>query len=73
MENFLNELNDVQYKCITETEGPQLILAGAGSGKTRVVTTKIAYLVKYEKVNPQEILAFTFTNTLHSVCKVMRL
>lgn len=62
MENFLNELNDVQYKCITETEGPQLILAGAGSGKTRVVTTKIAYLVKYEKVNPQEILAFTFTN-----------
>ncbi|NLW43248.1 MAG: UvrD-helicase domain-containing protein, partial [Tissierellia bacterium] len=62
MENFLNELNDIQYKCITETEGPQLILAGAGSGKTRVVTTKIAYLVKYEKVNPQEILAFTFTN-----------
>ncbi len=62
MENFLNELNDIQYKCITETEGPQLILAGAGSGKSRVVTTKIAYLVKYEKVNPQEILAFTFTN-----------
>lgn len=62
MENILNELNDVQYKCVTETDGPQLILAGAGSGKTRVVTTKIAYLINYKKVNSQEILAFTFTN-----------
>lgn len=62
MENILNELNDVQYKCVTETDGPQLILAGAGSGKTRVVTTKIAYLINYKRVNPQEILAFTFTN-----------
>lgn len=62
MENILNELNDVQYKCVTETDGPQLILAGAGSGKTRVVTTKIAYLINNKNVNPQEILAFTFTN-----------
>lgn len=59
---LLNELNDTQYKCVTETEGPQLILAGAGSGKTKVITTKIAYLIKEKLVNPQEILAFTFTN-----------
>lgn len=62
MENILKELNEVQYEAVINTEGPQLILAGAGSGKTRVVTTKIAYLIKNKNVDPREILAFTFTN-----------
>lgn len=62
MENILNNLNDIQLNAVKDTNGAQLILAGAGSGKTRVVTTKIAYLIKEESVNPQEILAFTFTN-----------
>lgn len=62
MENILNNLNDIQLNAVKDTNGAQLILAGAGSGKTRVVTTKIAYLIEEESVNPQEILAFTFTN-----------
>lgn len=62
MESILNELNDVQRAAVENIEGPILILAGAGSGKTRVVTTKIAYLIEEKNVHPQEILAFTFTN-----------
>lgn len=62
MENILNNLNVIQLNAVKDTNGAQLILAGAGSGKTRVVTTKIAYLIEEESVNPQEILAFTFTN-----------
>ena len=62
MTDLLKNLNDIQLKAVTETTDAQLILAGAGSGKTKVVTTKIAYLIQEENVNPQEILAFTFTN-----------
>lgn len=62
MEQILSEINPDQYKAVVNTEGPQLVLAGAGSGKTKVVTTKIAYLINYKKVKPWEILAFTFTN-----------
>lgn len=62
MENILNELNDMQRYAVENIDGPSLILAGAGSGKTKVVTTKIAYLIKEKQVHPQEILAFTFTN-----------
>lgn len=69
MENILNNLNDDQLQAVKDIDGAQLILAGAGSGKTRVVTTKIAYLIEEKNVNPQEILAFTFTNKAASEMK----
>ena len=58
----LDYLNDRQRKAVLEKDGPLLILAGAGSGKTSVLTTKIAYLIKEKGVNPKNIVAITFTN-----------
>ena len=60
--NILDGLNDKQLEAVINYEGPCLIIAGAGSGKTKVLTHKIAYIINEKNVKPWNILAITFTN-----------
>lgn len=66
---MLDNLNEMQIEAVKHKDGPLLILAGAGSGKTKVLTTRIAYLIKEYGVRPDEILAITFTNKAASEMK----
>jgi DNA helicase-2/ATP-dependent DNA helicase PcrA len=61
-DTLLKDLNSEQQKAVLATDGPMIILAGAGSGKTRVLTFKVMYLMQEKKVAPEEILMITFTN-----------
>ena len=60
--NFLQELNEEQTVAVLNTDGPALVVAGAGSGKTKVLTSRLAYIVKEKKAWPNQILCVTFTN-----------
>ena len=62
MEPMLANLNEQQIEAVTTTEGPVLVLSGAGTGKTRVLTTRVAYILNKELAQPWQVLALTFTN-----------
>ena len=62
LQEIIEQLNDQQREAVLQHTGSSLIIAGAGSGKTRVITTRILNLIKNHNVNPAQILALTFTN-----------
>ena len=59
---YLNNLNKAQKDAVLHLKGPLLIVAGAGSGKTKVLTSRIAHIIKQKKAYPNQVLAVTFTN-----------
>ena len=67
--DIISGMNPKQKEAVLHTEGPLLIMAGAGSGKTRAVTHRIAYLIQEKGINPYNILAITFTNKAASEMK----
>ena len=60
--DYLKNLNEAQTQAVTHLKGPLLIVAGAGSGKTKVLTSRIAHIIKEKKAYPNQILSVTFTN-----------
>ena len=62
MKDFLKTLNDKQKSAVLNVEGPSLVVAGAGSGKTKVLTTRLAYIIDQKKAWANQILCVTFTN-----------
>ena len=60
--DYLKDLNSAQKEAVVNTDGPILVVAGAGSGKTKVLTSRIAHIIKNKKAFPNQILAVTFTN-----------
>ena len=69
MNNMLDKLNERQKEAVLATEGPVLVLAGAGSGKTTVLVNRIAYMISEKHIRPWNILAITFTNKAATVLK----
>ena len=60
--NILHELNEKQKEAVTHKNGPLLVIAGPGTGKTKVITHRIEYLIREHNIRPEKILAITFTN-----------
>ena len=69
-DNLIENLNKEQKEAVLNTEGPNLIVAGAGSGKTRVLTTRLIHIINKRKAWPNQILWVTFTIKLQKKCKV---
>ena len=68
--DYLKNLNKAQKEAVLHLDGPLLIVAGAGSGKTKVLTSRIAHIIKEKKAFPNQILSVTFTTKLLKRCKL---